>query len=122
MNMNISSLNLFLAMAPQPSATGQQPDPKAQLISTLGMFAIMGVMFYFVLIRPQQKRAKEQAKLIEAIKPGDKIITNSGIVGVVVSIKENIVTIRSADAKMDVLKSAVGQALGRDGEVSNTKS
>jgi len=107
-------------MAPAPAA-GQQPDPKGQLLQTVGMFVIMGIMFYFVLIRPQQKRAKEQAKLIEAIKPGDKIVTSGGIVGVVVSVKDNIVTIRSADAKMDVLKSSVAQALGRDGEVSDTK-
>jgi len=108
-------------MAPQPTAPGTQPDPKGQLISTLGMFAIMGVMFYFVLIRPQQKRAKEQAKLVEAIKPGDRIVTTSGIIGVVVSLKENIVTIRSADAKMDVLKSSVSQTLERDGETNGGK-
>ncbi len=102
------------------TASTNQTDPNA-LIKMLGVYAIIAVGFYLVLIRPQQKRAKEQAKLIEAIKPGDKIVTSSGIVAVVVSLKENIVTIRSADAKMDVLKSSVAQTLGRDGEVGDTK-
>jgi preprotein translocase subunit YajC len=120
--MNLNSLNLILAMAPQPQTPGEQPNPTGQLISTLGMFAIMGVMFYLLLIRPQQKRAKEQARLIEAIKPGDKVVTSSGIVGVVVSVKDKTVALRSADTKLEVLKSAVTEFTERAGEAPEAKS
>ncbi len=94
-------------MAPPPSANGQQPNPTAQMIQMLVMFGIMGVMFYFVLLRPQQKKAKQHAELLKGLKAGDKVLSSSGIVGVVVSVKEKTVTIRSADTKLELLKSAV---------------
>lgn len=53
----------------------------------LGMIAIMGFMFYFALWRPQQKKAKEHEALVKALKPGDKVVTSSGICGVIVSVK-----------------------------------
>lgn len=103
--MNLSSLNLILAQ----TAPATQPDPKAQMVSTIGMFAIMGVMFYFVLIRPQQKRAKQLAAMIKAVKKGDKIVTSSGILGVVLTVKEHTVVIRSEETKLEILKSTVGE-------------
>ena len=75
------------------------------------MFALMAAIFYFVLIRPQQKRAKEQAKLISSIKAGDKVATTSGIVGVVINVKDTTITLKSFDAKMEVTKSSVTQIL-----------
>lgn len=111
--MNLPSLNAILALAPPPQP-GQQPNPKGQLIQMIGTFAIMGVIFYLLLIRPQQKRAKDQANLLKTIKAGDKIVTSGGIVGIVVSVKEKTVSIRSADAKMDILKSAVSEITERD--------
>ena len=94
-------------MSPPPAANGQQSNPTAQMIQMLVMFAIMGVMFYFVLLRPQQKKAKEHALLLKSLKAGDKVVSSSGIVGVVVSVKEKTVAIRSADTKLEILKSAV---------------
>ena len=94
-------------MAPSPSSNGQQQNPTAQMIQMLVMFGIMGVMFYFVLLRPQQKKAKEHALLLKSLKAGDKVVSSSGIVGVVVSVKEKTVAIRSADTKLEILKSAV---------------
>ena len=88
----------------------------------LGMFAIMGVMFYLVLIRPQQKRAKEQAKMIEALKAGDKVVTNSGIVGIVVAVKDKTISLRSSDTKLEVLKSAVTEVTERAAEAAEVKS
>ena len=87
--------------------TGTQPNPTGQMVQTLGLFANMGVMFYFALIRPQSKRAKEHAALLKTIKQNDQVTTSGGIVGVVVSVKEDTVVIRSADTKIEVLKSAV---------------
>lgn len=106
--MNLNGLIAWLAFAPQPQP-GTQPNPTAQMLQMLGTFAILGVMFYFVLIRPQQKKAKEHALLLKALRPGDKIVTNGGILGIVVSVKEKSVAIRSADTKLEVLKSAVSE-------------
>ena len=75
------------------------------------LFGLMIVMLYFVMIRPQQQRAKQQVKLLGALKSGDKVVTSSGIVGIVITVKDNTVSLRSADAKMEVTKSSVTQIL-----------
>ena len=82
--------------------------------------ALMVVVFYFALIRPQQKKAKAQAELIKAIKPGDKIVTVSGIIGVVVTVKDKVVTLRSADSKFEITKAAVAEIIERSGEASES--
>jgi len=104
MDMNLG--NLLLAMAPPP---GTQPDPKGEMIKLVGMLGLMAVMFYFVAMRPQQKRAKEHASLLKTVKAGDKITTTSGILGVVLSVKEKTVTLRSADAKLEITKVAIAE-------------
>jgi preprotein translocase subunit YajC len=113
--MNLSSLNLFFAETATPAT---QQDPKTQSIITIGWFVIMGVMFYLILIRPQQKRAKEQAALLKTIKKGDKIVTSSGIVGVVLTVKDNTVVIRSEETKLEIIKSTVSAITESSGEVS----
>jgi preprotein translocase subunit YajC len=104
--MNLTVLTSLLAMAPTPQP-GTQPNPTGQLIQMLGTFALFGVVLYFLMIRPQQVKTKQHTELLKALKPGDKIVTSSGIIGVVVSVKEKTVSIRSADTKLEVLKSAV---------------
>ena len=86
------------------------------------MIAIMFVMLYFVLLRPQQKKAKQQENMLKTIKSGDKIVTNSGIVGVVISVKEKTLSIRSADAKFEITKGAVAEITERSGEPTESKS
>lgn len=92
-----------------------QPNPAAQTFSMLGMFLIMGIMFYFLAIRPQQKKAREHAELLKTLKPGDKVQTSGGLVGIVVAVKEKTVSLRSADSKLEVVKSAVADVLERAG-------
>ena len=114
--MTIRDFCILLAQAP----SGTTQDPRAQMFTTIGMMVLMGVMFYFVLIRPQSKRAKDQANLLKALKPADKVVTSSGIVGVVIAVKERTVSLRSADAKLEVLKSAVTEITERAGESSES--
>ena len=78
---------------------------------TFAPMILLVIVFYFILIRPQQQRAKQQAKLIASLKSGDKVVTSSGIVGVVTSVKDRTVSLRSADAKMEVTKSSVTEIL-----------
>jgi preprotein translocase subunit YajC len=74
------------------------------------------VVFYFALIRPQQKKAKDHAQLLKNVRPGDKVMTSGGILGVVITVKEKSVSIRSADSKMEVAKSSISDILERSGE------
>ena len=97
-------------MAPA-APSGTAPNPTGQMLQMLGTLAFFIVVMYFIMIRPQQKKAKEQANLMKSIKPGDKVLTSGGILGVVVGLKEKSVSIRSADTKLEILKSAVTEVL-----------
>jgi preprotein translocase subunit YajC len=99
--MSFTVWNVLLAMGSPP---GQSQQP-----AWVSFFPIilMVVVFYFVLMRPQQKKAKDEAEMRKNIKAGDKILTSGGIIGVVVGVKEKSLSIRSADAKLEILKSAV---------------
>jgi preprotein translocase subunit YajC len=81
---------------------------------------LLVVVFYFVLIRPQQKRTKEHQQLLKTVKPGDKVVTSGGVLGVVITVKEKTVTIRSADAKLEITKSAIAEITERSGDTSES--
>jgi preprotein translocase subunit YajC len=103
-------LNEILAQAAAPQAT---PTAQPQG-SPLGLFipiVLMFVIVYFMMLRPQSQQRKQQAKLLETLKSGDKVVTSSGIVGVVITVKDSTVSLRSADAKMEITKSSVVQIL-----------
>ena len=55
------------------------------------------VIFYFLLIRPQQKKAKDHAKLVSSLKTGDSVVTNAGIHGVISNVKDKTVIVKIAD-------------------------
>jgi preprotein translocase subunit YajC len=66
------------------------------------------VIFYFLLIRPQQKRQKAHEKLVAAVKTGDKIVTSSGIHGIVANVKDKTIVVKVADnVKIEFDRSAV---------------
>lgn len=100
-------------------ATGQQQGPPGW--TSLVPMVLMFVIFYFLLIRPQQKKAKEHAELLKTLKRGDKVVTNGGIVGVIVTVKEKHVTVRSEDSKFEVLKSAVAEVTERGNAAPEVK-
>jgi preprotein translocase subunit YajC len=116
--LNLSAILADAAAAPG----GAQPDPKGQLVGMAVPLMLMLVMGYFVLIRPNQKRAKDQANMIKAMRPGDKIVTTGGILGVVVTVKEKSISIRSADSKMEITKTAVAEVVERAGEAAASAS
>jgi preprotein translocase subunit YajC len=112
----MSSLNLttLLAMAPQPQPGQQAPPIWTNFIPLI----LLIVVFYFVLIRPQQKKAKDHQKLMQSIKPGDKVVTSSGIIGKVLTVREKTVTIRSEDTKLELTKTAIADIVERNGDVT----
>jgi preprotein translocase subunit YajC len=114
--MNLFGLNPTLAFA-QSSQPGQSAPPAW---TSLVPLVLLIVVFYFALIRPQQKKSKEHAELLKSVHPGDKIVTSSGIIGVIVAVKDKTVSIRSADAKFEITKVAIAEIVERDGEVSES--
>jgi len=115
-------LNAFLALGAPPGGSGTAPDPKAAMLQQLGLLVFMGVVVYFLLIRPQRVRAKQQDSLLKNLKSNDRVVTSSGIVGIVISVKEKSITLRSADSKLEVLKSAVTEITERAGGSESTNS
>jgi preprotein translocase subunit YajC len=128
--MHLNYLNAILAdaAATPPAAapaapggaTGPQPTPVQQLLgSPLTLVVLMIVMMYFLIFRPQSQQRKRQMQLLETMKSGDKVVTSSGIVGVIVTVKDKTISLRSADAKMEVTKSSVTEILER-GEAASS--
>ena len=102
---------LTLLALSAPPAPGTAPNPTGEMIKMGLMLFFMVIVMYFTLIYGPQKKAKDHDKLLKTIKPGDRVVTNGGIVGVVLSLKDKTVSIRSADTKLEVLKSAVTEEL-----------
>ena len=127
--MHLITLLAQTAAAPTTTAAttgstpaGQAPSGLDALVhSPLPMVVLFGVVFYFLIIRPQSQSRKKQLALINALKAGDKVETASGIRGLVISVKDNSVTLKSIDAKLEVSKASVTQILESGGS-TETKS
>jgi len=85
--------DIAYAMGPSPQGGGQGLGALGSLIPLVIIF----VIFYFLLIKPQQKRVKEHKKMLDSLKKGDKIITSGGIYGVVESVGNNTITVKVAE-------------------------
>jgi preprotein translocase subunit YajC len=120
--MNWNTFCALLAMGPQPTDPSKMANPKAETLKLVGMMVMMGFVMYFIMIRPQRQRQKQLETLLKSIKAGDKVLTASGIVGVVLSVKDKTVTLRSADTKLEVLKSAVSEVTEKGGESTSADS
>ena len=72
----------------------------------------MFVLLYFLLIRPQQKRAKDHKKLLKALKKGDEVVTNGGVVGKINSVDESFVALEIAEGVgVKVQKQGINQKM-----------
>jgi len=85
-------MNFFIsdAMAADPVGQG---DPLTSFLPLIVIF----VIFYFLLIRPQSKKAKEHKQLIEALAKGDEVVTNGGILGKIVKVGDNFIALEVAE-------------------------
>lgn len=107
----------YLAMAP-PQQGG---SAEGSLFSTLLMFALIIGIFYFLILRPQQKRQKERQKLLEALKKGDRVVTTGGLHGTIAGIDEKTVLLQVGDnIKMKFERSAVTSVI-REGETKTVE-
>lgn len=92
------------------SATGSagSASTSSSLIGTLIPFLLIAVIFYFFLLRPQNKKQKETEKMLNALKKGDKVITIGGIHGTVSSVKEKTVIVKvDDDCKLEFNRTAI---------------
>lgn len=98
---------LLLAQAPAPSPAGAAGG----LISMLP-FVFIFVIMYYVMLRPQMRRQKEQARLVASLKTGDRVVTASGIHGLISNVKDKTVIVKVADnVKLEMEKTAVTNVL-----------
>jgi preprotein translocase subunit YajC len=93
-----SIFRAFLAQTSEPQSLTNMVIP----------LVLMGVVFYFLLIRPQQKQAKEHQKLLTGLKKGDEVVTQGGLLGTVYQVEDRTVTLDvGAGTKVRVLKANV---------------
>jgi preprotein translocase subunit YajC len=92
------------------------------MLSTVIMLVLVFGIFYFLMVRPQQKKAKERQKMLEAVKKGDKIITAGGLHGVIAGIDDKSVLVQVADnVKLKFERTAIGSVV-REGEVETKET
>jgi len=104
--MNGFALFLLMAGGPQ-AADGAQGSPGGSLMTFLPFIAIIAI-FYFLIIRPQNKKQKETQKMLSALKKGDRIVTIGGIHGTIQSVKEQSVIVKvDENTKIEFSRSAV---------------
>jgi preprotein translocase subunit YajC len=97
--------------APQAGQRGASGGPQ-QMWSTLFVLGSFILIFYFLLIRPQQKRQKEAQKMLAALKRGDKVLLSSGFYATIWDIKEDRFIVKlSEEIKVEVSKAAVQQVV-----------
>ncbi len=81
-------------------------------------FALIGVIFYFLMIRPQLKQQKQLKARQESLKSGDKVVTNAGLHGIIREVKDRTVKLElAANVVVTIEKSCVVNNLGKDGAV-----
>lgn len=111
--------DILMAMAPggQGGAPGQEQSP-------FNFFILIGgivLIFYFFIIRPQNKRMKEQQSFMESLKRGDKVITNGGIWGKVAAVTDQHIDLEIANnVKIRMSKSAIAGYQKGEGPVKPT--
>jgi len=106
-----------------PGGAPQGAAEQSMWMTILPMLLIF-VVFYLLLIRPQQKKAKEHKAMLDALKKGDAIITQGGIYGKIVSIADDVAIVEVADkVKLKIARSAIaGLVTTPSGEETKEKS
>ncbi len=110
----------LLAMAPQNGQAGG-----GSMVSTLIMFGAIFAIFYFMIIRPQQKKAKEKEAMLNSLKKGDKVVTTGGMYGSIAGIDEKTVLIdvgNNVKIKFDRSAINVLAQQGKETKEDNKKS
>jgi preprotein translocase subunit YajC len=107
MNFAYAADLAYAASAPPGNSGGP-----AAFVQPLILFGAMFAIFYFIVLRPQQRQKAERERMLSAIKKGDRVVTTSGMHGTVIGLGEHTVTLRVADqVKLEFDRSAVGRVV-----------
>lgn len=110
--MNTMTTMLFLGMGAPPAGAQGQGGGGMLMI---GYMVIIFALFYFMMIRPQQKREKERRAMVDSLKAGDRVLFCGGMVGIVAAVKDQMLTIKvSETTKVEIIRGAVLRVLGKD--------
>jgi preprotein translocase subunit YajC len=104
-----------MLISPAYAAPAEQPDP---LISFLPLIVLF-VLFYFLIIRPQMKRAKDQRKMQEAIQKGDEVITAGGQLGKVIKVTDQYITLDIGGGTESIFQRATIQTVLPKGTIKD---
>ncbi len=106
-----------IVMAQLFGGGGTGPSSMSGTLLSLAPFVLIFVIFYFLVILPQQKRTKQQKALLEALKKGDKVVTASGIWGTLTNLGKETVTLQIADStKIRIQRDQIARLRGGDEE------
>ena len=88
------------------------PAGQASPMSSIIMLVIFGLIFYFMLIRPQSKRAKEHKSMVDALQKGDEVISTGGLAGKITDVDDSFVKLKVADnVEVTLQRNAISQVL-----------
>ncbi|HUX13063.1 MAG TPA: preprotein translocase subunit YajC [Spirochaetia bacterium] len=106
--MNNLFANLPMLMG-APGGTGAQAaSGSGQLVTTIITFGLVFVIFYFLIIRPQNKKQKDTKRMLEALKKGDRVVTAGGMRGTIASIRDDVIVLKVDGAtKIEFNRSAI---------------
>ena len=97
---------VFAYLFPPPGQSGS-----SSILLTVWYVVGLGAIFYFLLIRPQRQQQKQHEQMLKAVKRGDEIVTAGGIVGRVVHVKDDRLTIESGESRLVVERDRVAKVL-----------
>ena len=99
------------------------PSAASAFAWNMGLIGVLVVMFYFLLIRPQQKRLKEHQSMVDALKKGDKIVTAGGLVGKIhkMTAGNDEVVVDLGEAKVTVMRASIQVQADKETAVSPVK-
>ncbi|QDV92215.1 preprotein translocase subunit YajC [Phycisphaerae bacterium RAS2] len=109
-------IELMSLLAQGTPATGS-PAPAPGLSQMLFPLLLMGAVFYFLLIRPQSAEKKRRESMLSALKKNDRVVTAGGILGTVLNVKDDEVTLKvdeSSNTKITFTRSAIQRVLGTE--------
>jgi len=108
----LSLIGVTDGIAATSGATQHHTSAAAGFLSMLPMLIIFVLVFYFLLVRPQSKRAKEQRKLMEDLAIGDEVVTSGGMLGRITKLRDNFVVLSvSKSVEVTLQKASISSVL-----------
>lgn len=94
------------------ASEGGSSGGSGQMVTTFITFGLVILIFYFLIIRPQNKKQKETKKMLSALKKGDKVVSIGGVHGTVVAVKDQTTVVKVDDnTKLEFSKSAISSVV-----------